>query len=417
MCLLQNKILENGFKTVLHSLPEFKMVAICFFIRVGARYETKETLGLSHFIEHMLFKGSKHYSFQQISQKIEGKGGNLNAYTTEETTVIYAKVFPHDLLNTLKILKDLLFYPLFDSKEMEKERDVIFEEISACNDQPTDLIQDYFSELIWEGHPLSNLILGRKETLRSFQQEDLFAFHQHYYCAANTTLSIAGPITESKEKIFSLFDSLPKKEKSTYIPYKHLQTKPRIKLIERPLEQSYLQFGFATSGRFSEERWSLHLLVALLGGQMCSKLYQEIREFNALAYSIDSDEFLYEDVGSFYIRCDLDRQKVSECVERCLDILTQPITQTDLEQAKWVAKGGLLQDMESPLDFALWNGECCQAGQEIISIEKYCMKLEQTELEQVHKFVAKYFRIEKLNLLSLGSYCDLDSLIHLSKIS
>jgi predicted Zn-dependent peptidase len=397
----------NGLKVVLQETPFLQTTSIAYFVRVGSRYEKNVSLGISHFIEHMLFKGSEHYSFQQISEGIEGKGGVFNAYTTDETTVYYCKIFPHDLNLALKLLLDMLRFPKFCELDVEKERHVILEEINAASDQPSELIEDLFSQLIWGDHPLGSSILGNEKSIHKITKEELIAFHKQYYTASNITLSIAGPI-QLKKVFESIKETFCKGGSSAYLPFVKPQNKPRIKVYKKNLEQCYLQLGFPVCDRYSLEQWPLKLIVSLLGDQMCSRLYREIRENQALAYFISSEEQLYEDVGAFCIRCDVDKDNVLVCIEKCLELIYELkktlVSEEELNQARWVAKGELIHSMESSLDFVFWNGEHFQAGEKIISIQEYYDKLDKVTPFDIQSFAKKYFNMECLNCLCLGDF-------------
>ena len=409
--------LESGLRVVTVEMPNFYTIAAGLFASVGSRYEHEDEMGISHFIEHLLFKGSKKFSAKKISEIIEGRGGFLNAYTSEESTCFYFKTLPNSFFESLDVLVDLYTDPLFDPIEIEKEKDVVIEELHSYEDQPSAYIDDLFGATIWKNHPLGNLILGKKETVLKHNYDKISAYFNKYYNASNSVLAVAGCITH--EEVLAWIKNeqhrFKKGNLGTFKPFQIIQTKASLTIYTKDLEQCNLQFGVPTPGRYSEEQWALRVLNTIIGENMSSRLFQEIRENRGLAYHISSAVDFYDDVGSFSIQCGVDQDNVEECIKQSLAILHETvfdsITPEELKRAKAYGIGQALQDMESTLSYMLFVGDKLLSKERDFSTFHYCEKLGAVTLNQVGDAASKIFKNSLLNLALIGPYNHKDKLI------
>lgn len=400
--------LDTGLKVVTVEMPAFYTVSAGFLVKAGSRYEQPHEVGLSHFIEHMLFKGSRKYSATQISQKIEGRGGQLNAYTCEESTCFYLKTLPESFFESMDVLLDLFTSPQFDASELEKEREVIIEELHAYEDQPSLYIDDLFSSVIWSGHPLGNLILGAEEQIAGYTKTDIENYFHRYYTAPNTVLAVAGCITHQEvlEWVVKNKACIPAGKPNQFLPFQHKQRSPRLHVMMKDSEQCNMQVGVPCCNRYSPKEWPLRLLSTIAGENMSSRLFQEIREKRGLVYHVSSGLELYEDVGCFYFQCGVDPEKVEICLKESLAVLKglcqKPVDPDELERAKAFIIGQALQDMENTLSCMLWVGDKLLSAEKDFSTALFCTRIDAVTSLQVQEAAQEIFKTDCLNVALIG---------------
>ncbi|MBN4067375.1 insulinase family protein [Simkania negevensis] len=387
---------SNGLRLVVVELPDAYTVSCGIFARVGSRYEEREKMGLSHFIEHLLFRGSKRYGAREITQLIEGEGGALNAYTAEESTCYHVKTFPDNLMKSLDILVDMFCSPSFSEADVTRERGVICEEIRSHLDHSQEYIADLFSRLVWKEHPLGNCVMGREEQIQSYTVDDLYDFYKSYYCAANTTIAIAGAVDHRE-----LFDWIAKNEErfaigpaSHYLPCEGDKAVQDVVYEEKEGEQTYLQFGTPCCNRYSPERWPAALCSTILGGNMSSRLFETIREELGYAYHIVSDVEFYEDTGCFSVECSTEPNNALACYEKSMEVirlLANSVDEAELVRAKRYLVGQFAQEMEDTMDTMLSAGDKLMANEkrEEFSVQQMVRSIESVSLGQVTEFAKK----------------------------
>lgn len=391
-------------------MPSAYTVSAGLFAGVGSRFEKPAEMGMSHFIEHMLFKGGSKYSAKGISESIEGAGGSINGYTTEESTCFYVKALPESFRDCMDVLLDMYTAPLFNLDDLEKEREVIIEEIHSCEDQPSSFINDLFSSVVFPGHPLGNWILGTEDSVSKITAEQLRAFYERYYIAPNTVIAVAGAIKHSQvvdwaKQHSQRFRSGVREE---CVRFKPEQSTLRVQVEIKETEQCHLQFGVFCSDRYDSRRWSLRVLNTIVGENMSSRLFQEIREKHGFAYHITSALDLYDDVGCFYVQSSLERNKVDVCIEASMKVLkelcNQKVTPKELARAKRYIIGQTLQDMENSMASMLWAGEKLLTRDRNFSTEDFCKKIEAVTAEQVHQCAKEIFISSAMNIAITGPY-------------
>src|SRR5215469_10839633 len=295
---IQREVLPNGLIVLSEEMPHIRSIAIGIWMKTGSRDESLELNGISHFTEHMVFKGTKTRSAQQIARQVDSIGGNMDAFTGKETICFNIKVLDEHLPMAMDILSDLVLNPVFDPKDIVREKGVILEEIKMDEDNPDYLVHEIFTQNFWKDHPLGKPILGTKETVRAFKQEDLFGFYRERFSPNNIIISAAGNLNHAKfvDLIQQRFAGLKP------VPNGYHQPAPAVtpRIITRnkkSLEQVQLCLGVPSHPISHEKRYVSYVLNTVLGGGMSSRLFQKIREEQGLAYSIYSDLSPYRDTG------------------------------------------------------------------------------------------------------------------------
>jgi predicted Zn-dependent peptidase len=349
---VQKKRLKNGLVIASEVMPHLRSVSLGVWVKCGSRFETAEKTGISHFIEHLLFKGTRTRSAARIAEEIDSVGGQLNAFTEKEYVGFYAKVLDEHLPFAFDLLSDIVLNPVFPSHEVQRERNVIFEEINMVEDSPQELILDIYLEKFWKGHSLGRPISGTKKSVRQIARADVKKFFQRNYKAGNMVISVAGNIRHRDVQRLAdrYFSGLgPGAAADPGKP-------PEIhagRLIRRKahLEQTHICLGTISPPIASDERYCAHLLCNILGGGMSSRLFQNIREKRGLVYSIYSMLNLYHDVGSLVVYAASAPETASEVVEltlkECRRLREQLVPAPELKRAKENIKGSVMLGLES----------------------------------------------------------------------
>jgi predicted Zn-dependent peptidase len=351
---IRRTILPNGLTILTEKMDHIRSVAMGVWIRAGSRHEMPEVNGISHFVEHMVFKGTKSRSAQHIAREVDAIGGNLDAFTGKETVCFNIKVLDEHVPVALDVLSDLVLNPTFASDEITRERGVILEEIKMDEDNPDYLVHEIFTQAFWKDHPLGKPILGTKETVKRFERDTLCNFYGQRFHGGNMIFSAAGNIEHDAfvEQVTRRFESLPAGESLTaVVPPK---TAARIILKnKKALEQVQLCLGVPAPAIADESRYVTLVLNTILGGGMSSRLFQTVREERGLAYSIYSDLNPYSDTGSLcvYAGTSSDRaiQVVQLVMEQFRRLKTETLAADELRRAKDQLKGNLLLSLESSM--------------------------------------------------------------------
>jgi predicted Zn-dependent peptidase len=351
---IRRATLPNGLTILTEKMGHIRSVAMGVWIRTGSRHETPDINGISHFVEHMVFKGTKSRSAQRIAREVDAIGGNLDAFTGKETVCFNVKVLDEHVPVALDILSDLVLNPIFSADEITRERGVILEEIKMDEDNPDYLVHEIFTQNFWKDHPLGRPILGTRETVRRFERDTLFNFYGQRFHGSNMIFSAAGNIDHDTfvEQVTRRFESLPAGEPIT------VQASPKtaariILKNKKALEQVQLCLGVPAPPIADESRYATLVLNTILGGGMSSRLFQTVREERGLAYSIYSDLNPYRDTGSLcvYAGTSADRavQVVQLVMEQFRRLKTEPLPADELRRAKDQLKGNLLLSLESSM--------------------------------------------------------------------
>lgn len=327
-----------------------RSVALGIWVQVGSRNETPEVNGISHFAEHMFFKGTKKHDAQSIAIEIDSLGGELNAFTSKECTTYYIKVLDEHLDKGADLLLDIFLNSTFPEEEIEREKGVVREEIKMVDDTPDDLIHDIFSHSVWGASGLGQPVLGKKDTVKSFTRQIMMDHIHKYYGTADTIVSCAGKFDE-KKLLSRLNKGLGKLRRATDPPMRAIQEfTPRVEVHVKDLSETHICAGIHGIPQQSSDRYKLSLLNTIFGGGLSSRLFQEIREKRGLAYSIYSYVSSYKDDGMWGVYAGAGRKKAPEVMERIAqEFLDLPgnLTRDVLKRAKDQLKGSLLLGLES----------------------------------------------------------------------
>ena len=348
--MIKKEILDNGLTVLTEAMPHVRSVAVGVWLRRGSRHETPLESGISHFIEHMVFKGTERRTASQIAEEMDAIGGQTDAFTTKEYASFYAKVMDEHLPTVLDLLADILLHPSFNPEEIERERRVIFEEFKMVEDTPDDLVHEIFQESFWPDHPLGRPILGTQETVKSFTREDLVGFFRKTYTPENLLVTLAGNLEEQgvSEMVRRYFGPLASR------PDGVSETPPRpeaaIRIRHKKLEQVHLVLGTSAPPITHDDRYVTFVLNTILGGNMSSRLFQIIREQQGLAYSVFSGLSSYRDAGALTVYAATSPENAGRVVELVMDELRrvkrEPVSAEELRRAQEHLKGSTLLSLE-----------------------------------------------------------------------
>ena len=396
--------LPNGLTIATAEMPFMASVSVGIWVGVGSRYETLELNGACHFIEHMLFKGTARRPAAEISQAVEGVGGYLNAFTSEEMTCFHARAHADRFLDLLDVLADMLLRSKFAPAEIAKEREVIKEEVAMYRDQPQQHVQEMLNATLWPGQPLGRPITGDEKTLNGLNRARLLAFVKNNYLAGNTLIVAAGNVTHRRViKAVSRFGKfLNAGARPHFAPVQTDQREPRVNLCTRKVEQTQLALGIHTCSRHDDRRYALRLLNAILGENMSSRLFQIIREDRGLAYSIYSTPSFYADTGDLVISAGLDTENVPQTlrlIQRELRRCTESLPgAAELRRARDYAIGQMDLSLESTDNQMNWLGEQLLGYGKIFQPAEIKRRLRAVSATEIRSAARDFFRPERLNL-------------------
>jgi predicted Zn-dependent peptidase len=415
-------VLGNGLRVITSAMSHSRSVCIAILVGAGSCYESEEEAGISHFAEHIFFKGTERRpTAKEISQEIEGVGGIINAGTEKEATIFWCKVTsPHSSI-ALDVLSDILFNSRFDGNDIEQERRVIIEEINMNLDSPQRRVGMLIDELLWPKQPLGSEILGSKETVTSITRKQMLDYVARRYLPNNTVISIAGDIQpeEAIARIETLFSNWIVGELSNGYLANAEQTTARLHIESRDSEQAHLCLAVHGFSHSHPQRFALDLLNAVLGEGMSSRLFTEIREHRGLAYDIHSYVEHFLDSGSLTIYAGVDPGKIETAVAVILEELfklKQGVMPGELTRAKEMLKGRLQLRLEDSQNVALWLGSQEILGRHILSIDEVISIIEAITADDVKGVAEELLISDKLNLAVVGPIKKEEPLMELLKI-
>ncbi|HQO01003.1 MAG TPA: pitrilysin family protein [Spirochaetota bacterium] len=351
--MITKYVLDSGLTVLLEPIDGVVSISAGLWVKAGSRNEEKHQEGYAHFIEHMLFRGTENYSSLDIARLVDRVGGQHNAATNREYTCYYINVISDYLALTIELIADMYYRSLFDESEIEKEKNVIIEEIRMYEDTPDELVHDYFVETMLEGHPLGHPIIGSMDTIKSANREKLVDFFDECYTDNNCIFAIAGrfDVDAAKKLIEKYFGVKPTVDKKQKIVSLYPVERAFRRHYERNLEQVHFCLGVEGVKKQDENRWALYILSSILGGSMSSRLFQKIREKEGLCYSIYSFHSSYVDRGVFGIYCGTSPENYKRAsdliVQECVDLLRDGVTAEELEDTKAYMKGNIALSLES----------------------------------------------------------------------
>ncbi len=400
--------LRSGLPVVVCPMDSLESVTVGFWVGVGGRYEERSQMGISHFIEHLLFKGTKKRNALQITEAIEGVGGYLNAFTSEEVTCYYASATARHLGLLLEVLSDMVLRSHFPVEEVERERGVICEEIRMYEDQPAQVAQEGLNELVWGKHPLGYALAGTEKTVKSISRREIIDYWKSNYHLGNLAVVVAGKT--SLAEILPLLEKtlrrVPLGKRAPFKKQQSIQSAPRFAWIKKPIEQTHLALGFPSISRHDPRRFALKIMSTILGENMSSRLFQEIRERNGLAYSIQSSASYFHETGLFTVLSGVDTTKSVKSLQLTLKVIDQmrakAPTAKEIERAKEYVIGQFLLGLESSSNQMIWAGESLLGFGSVKSPEVVVKAIEAVKVAEIVQLSKAILKRDRLNLVAVA---------------
>jgi predicted Zn-dependent peptidase len=418
--------LPTGLKLLTVPMPGLESVTVTVWVKTGSRFEEKETNGISHFLEHMVFKGSKKRpSAKAISEVVDSIGGEFNAMTSKDWTNFYIKTRVGNLEIAMDVLSDMVLNPLLETKEIEMEKGTIIQEIAMYEDTPLMYIGDIFEQVAFAGSPLGWDTIGTSQTVKSIKRNDFLRYRLIHYHPDQMMVSIVGGITEDAARtlVEKYFSSLLPFKGATFKgqEFKSKQTKPQLKLQTKKAEQVHLILGFMSEGRGYRNRFAQSVLSTILGGGMSSRMFIEVRECRGLAYAVQTGMNRYQEVGYLSTYAGVDINKVDEAIKVILEQHHDlsngklPVSNKELSKAKEYLKGHLALALEDTKDVTAFFADQALFIKEILTPEEVYKKLDKVTVEDVLIEAKKLFVPSKLNLAVIGPFGDREKFVQLLK--
>jgi predicted Zn-dependent peptidase len=400
--------LDSGERIISERVASVRSVSLGFWIDVGSRDERVDRAGVSHFIEHLLFKGSRRFEAQEIAETFDAMGAELNAATSRENTVVYARVPDHHVETALEVMTDMVFAPSF--AEVDQEREVVLEEIAMYEDTPQELVHDLFSEAVFADHPLGRPVIGTAEVISSVSRRALSGYHRTAYSPGNIVLAAAGNLEHDR-----LVALLQRSERRAGAPAR-AGTRVRRPLAQLPgpglrfqrkdTEQYHLCLGATGISRSDRRRFAASLLDSILGGSASSRLFQEIREKRGMAYAVYSFGAQYTDTGILGVYVGTREENLATCVEICVaqiaEIAAGRLRKGELERAKENLKGRIVLSLESTSNRMSRLGKSLVTDTELLTLERVIAEIDAVETDELAELAAVLLPPERLAAAGVG---------------
>ena len=404
--MFNKTILDNGVKVLTEEIKEFKSATIGIWVHSGPKNENDKNRGISHFIEHMLFKGTPSHTATDIAEIMDSVGGHLNAFTEKEQTCYYARVMDKHIELSMDILADMFLNSLFDPKEIERERGVILEEIRMYEDSPDDVVFEQFNKTLWGNHPLGCPTLGNYKVVESMSQDDFFGYLKDFYTPDNVVIAAAGhfkhdDMVKMVSKNFGKLQGKVKEIETTIPKFHH-----RNKLKYRDCEQVYICMGGKGIPQMDNRKYAFFVLDGILGGSMSSRLFQEIREKRGLVYTVSTFANSYKDVSQFGVYACTGKENLDQVISLSVDILDDirenGVTEKEVHRSKEHIKGGISLALESTSNRMIRLNKSEFYYDRLIPIEEVIKKVDAVTIEQVNELAKTLLAREDYTTTILG---------------
>ena len=399
--------LPNGIRLVTETMPHMRSVAVGIWVETGSRLEPEPLGGISHLIEHLVFKGTATRSAEEIARAIDSVGGQMDAFTAKEHTCFYVSVLDEHLPLAVSVLTDILRQPLFAPADIEKEKAVVLQEIKMVEDTPDDLIHDLFAERIWADHPLGRPILGRWDVVKEFDRDTVLGYFEREYVPERIVIAVAGHVEH--ERVADLFAAGFEGWGRPAAP--HALTPPALRsgvhTVRKPLEQVHLVMGLPGVSDNAPDRYPLYLLNDIIGGSMSSRLFQEVRERQALVYSVHSGQQAYRDTGLFYVYAGTDPANLGKVLGALMKeiraLKKDGVTADELRRAKDHLKGSLMLSLESTSSRMNRLASHEMRFGSFMSMDEMLAAIDRVPMEEEDALIHRVLDEEQLSLLTLGA--------------
>jgi len=405
--MIQREVLPNGLRIVTETITHVQSIALGIWVGVGSRDEPIEQRGISHVIEHMLFKGTPTRTAQQIADQMDMIGGDINAFTSKESTCYHVRILSEFLPLAVDVLSDMVLNSVIDPEELEREQNVILEEIKRRDDEPEDLIHDVFTESLWPAHPLGLSVIGTPETVAALKQKDLKSYMSRY--TPDTIVVTATGNLNHQELVAMIserFGHLTGSVADWRLPNTRPIFTPATVYIEKPVEQVNVVMGVNAYSQHDEKRYPLSVLDTVFGGSMSSRLFQEIREKRGLAYSVGSYTQLHDEGGYFAIYSGTGAETAAQVLElatiECRKVRDEGITETELQRAKNQFRGGIVMGQESMNSRMMRLGRSELVFGRVVPIDEILNKINAVTQESVLEVAHHLFDDEKFAVATVG---------------
>jgi predicted Zn-dependent peptidase len=408
--MFERSTLPNGLRVLTATMPHTRSVTVSIYVGAGSRYETQPVAGISHFVEHMCFKGTeKRPTAKEVSEVIDGVGGIMNAATDRELTVYYCKVARPHFETAMDVLTDMLEAPLFDPVEVEKERKVVLEEIAATVDSPSQLVDVLIDEVMWPDQPLGWDVAGTPESVADMSRDDLYSYLRRQYVPNNMVVAVAGNVTH--EEVLACTDRFlgpaPAGKPGTWSPAIEPSGGPRLRILSKKTEQAHVSLSVRGVPLRHPDRHAVDLLSVALGEGMSSRLFVELREERGLCYDVHSYTTHFLDTGAFTLYAAVDPPRAGEATSALLDELGRlraGMPEEELAKAKELSKGRLLLRMEDTRSVSGWlGGQECLLG-EVRSVDEVVDEIERVTVADVRRVANEIIVKDQLCFAAVGPF-------------
>jgi len=422
LTMYEKTVFDNGLKVITSTMPHTRSVSLAFLVGTGSCYEFSQEAGISHFVEHLLFKGTQRRpTAKEISQEIESVGGIINGGTDKEMTVYWCKVAKNHFPVALDVLSDLLLHSRFDTEDIEQERPIIIEEIKMNLDLPQQRVGMLIDELLWPEQPLGYEVAGSKDSVTAISREQILDYVAHRYVPNNTLISIAGNIKheEAIRQIEPVFDKWTAEELATGYISDDKQTQARLRVEPRKCEQAHLCLATHGFSHSHPQRFALDLLNTVLGSGMSCRLFTEIREHKRLAYDVHSYTEHFLNAGSFVVYAGVDPKNVETAVSAVVEELRKlkiGVTAEELTRAKELSKGRLQLRLEDSQNMALWLGSQEILRQHILDVDEVISIIDAITEDKLREVAQQVIKDGGLNLAIVGPIESEDGLLEFLKM-
>ncbi|MEI6831418.1 MAG: pitrilysin family protein [Candidatus Omnitrophota bacterium] len=400
--------LANGLRLITKRINGVASLSLGIWINIGGRFESFKQKGISHFLEHLLFKGSKKYSCRAIKESIEGVGGSLNGFTSEELTCFLVKIPSRYLQTALAILSDMVLNPLLKPADVQKEKTVILEELKMYRDLPQSYVYELLDELLWPQQPLGAPVIGTVESVRGMTVDTLRSFQRMHYTPANIVISAAGLVEHDllAKKVSAIFSKSSPGESNIFTAIKESQSEKQLKIFHKDTEQIHMALGFHSLKRDHPLRHAQALLHIILGANMSSRLFNEVREKRGLAYEIGTGIKRYSDTGAFLVHAGIDNAKILPCLELIFQELGKTkkklVNVDEFKRAKEFYLGQLMLALEDTMEYMLWIGESTACLDKVYTLQDVINEVGKVNIEDLRQVAQQVFKQERINLALIG---------------
>ena len=403
--------LKNDLRIITVPMLETQTVTVVVMVGVGSRYESEKEAGLSHFIEHMLFKGTeKRPTTLSIAEELDAIGGEFNAFTSKDSTGYYVKVDAKHIDTALDVVSDMYLNSKIEKAELKKERGTIIQELNMYEDMPMRNIGDVFENLLYPKSDLGRDIIGYKKTIENFKRKDFLAYMKKFYLSNDTVICVAGKFDEKKIalQIKKYFHEMPEGKKPQIRKVKEVQKTPAVKIKFKKTDQTQLILGVRTYDQCNEKRFALSLLAIILGGNMSSRLFMEVREKRGLAYYVRTNTEAFEECGYLATQAGVEHKNLTLALETILaeykKIATETVSEKELQKAKDYIKGKMVMGMEASDEVAMFHVGQELARRKILKRTEIFQRIDKVLPADILEIAKDIFQNKKLNLAIIGPH-------------